>query len=151
MKTSATLSPTNLHSVPATILAQLGGNRFIAMTGACRFISDCDGLSFRVGSNSKVDCHDRRLKRRPDQSSSTAHTLSQRRIELRGQIGAAGGEKMRDIGVACHPRQDFHTLGERRDPLLVVRWRAGHEQPAAWFDPELLGERRTGVADRCQA
>lgn len=36
-----------------TILQQLGGNRFIVMTGAKSFIAHDDGLSFSIGRNSK--------------------------------------------------------------------------------------------------
>jgi hypothetical protein len=34
------------HAVPATILAQLGGNRFTMMTGAKNFTGSTDALSF---------------------------------------------------------------------------------------------------------
>lgn len=32
-----------------TILEQLGGNRFIAMTGARNFVGQADGLTFKIG------------------------------------------------------------------------------------------------------
>ena len=35
-------------TVAKTILAQLGGNRFVAMTGAKKLTSEADGLSFRL-------------------------------------------------------------------------------------------------------
>lgn len=37
--------------VPETILEQLGGNRFIAMTGARTFLADGNTLRFRLPSN----------------------------------------------------------------------------------------------------
>jgi hypothetical protein len=47
--------------VAQTILAQLGGNRFIAMTGARNLVSDahCErgSLSFKVGRNGKGVTH----------------------------------------------------------------------------------------------
>ena len=42
------------ESVSKTILQQLGGNKFIAMTGAHGFVSHgTKGVSFRIGTNSK--------------------------------------------------------------------------------------------------
>jgi hypothetical protein len=38
-------------SIAHEILNQLGGNRFIAMTGAKNLIGHPDGLSFRIGRN----------------------------------------------------------------------------------------------------
>jgi hypothetical protein len=38
-------------TVPKTILEQLGGNDFIALTGATAFISTEDSLTFRAGRN----------------------------------------------------------------------------------------------------
>ncbi|MFA7291893.1 MAG: hypothetical protein WC023_06550 [Rhodocyclaceae bacterium] len=40
-----------------TILQQLGGNRFCAMTGATNFVGREDGLSFKVGRNAKRVTH----------------------------------------------------------------------------------------------
>ena len=40
-------------SVGQTILAQLGGNKFCAMTGARSFSSDGKNLTFRIGRNEK--------------------------------------------------------------------------------------------------
>lgn len=34
-----------------TILSQLGGNKFLAMTGACNLIGSDNGLSFKIGRN----------------------------------------------------------------------------------------------------
>lgn len=42
---------TNL-TVANTILEQLGGNKFIAMTGAKNFVGDTDSLMFSIGRNS---------------------------------------------------------------------------------------------------
>lgn len=42
-----------MNTVAKTILAQLGGNRFVAMTGASSFAYSENALTFRVGSNSK--------------------------------------------------------------------------------------------------
>ena len=39
------------NEVAQTILQQLGGNKFIAMTGAKRFVAHEDGLSFSLGRN----------------------------------------------------------------------------------------------------
>jgi hypothetical protein len=41
--------------VAETILQQLGGNRFMAMTGACLFVADGDALRFRLPSNFAKD------------------------------------------------------------------------------------------------
>ncbi|WP_147307472.1 hypothetical protein [Mesorhizobium denitrificans] len=42
-----------MHTVPQTILAQLGGNRFTAMTGAYSFAGSADTLSFRIPQSNK--------------------------------------------------------------------------------------------------
>ena len=43
--------------VSTTILDQLGGNRFIVMTGAKNFIGSDNALSFKIGkNNSKANC-----------------------------------------------------------------------------------------------
>jgi hypothetical protein len=39
-------------TIAATIIDQLGGNRFIAMTGANRFYAFPDGVSFRIPTRS---------------------------------------------------------------------------------------------------
>lgn len=44
-------------TVAQTILQQLGGGRFIAMTGAKNFLGREDGLSFKIGSNAKRISH----------------------------------------------------------------------------------------------
>lgn len=44
-------------SVCTTILEQLGGNKFTVMTGAKFFIDLGDGVSMRIGSNSKKVTH----------------------------------------------------------------------------------------------
>lgn len=41
------------HEVAKTILAQLGGNKFVAMTGARDFCGGADMLSFRLPRNPK--------------------------------------------------------------------------------------------------
>lgn len=41
-----------MTQIAQTILEQLGGNRFIAMTGAKKLIAHEDGLSFKIGRNS---------------------------------------------------------------------------------------------------
>ena len=43
-------------SVARTILSQLGGNKFCAMTGAKNFIDTGDGLSMKIGRN-KTSSH----------------------------------------------------------------------------------------------
>lgn len=48
--------PTDL-AVANTILAQLGGNKFIAMTGAKDLTGRSEGLSFRIGRNAKSVTH----------------------------------------------------------------------------------------------
>jgi hypothetical protein len=40
-----------------TILAQLGGERFVMMTGATSFIGRADSLTFKLGSNPKRVTH----------------------------------------------------------------------------------------------
>jgi hypothetical protein len=47
----------NSNQVAQTILHQLGGSRFIAMTGSTNFTSDKDKLTFKVGSNPKGVTH----------------------------------------------------------------------------------------------
>lgn len=44
-------------SCARTILAQLGGNKFIVMTGAKNFIGSDNSLSFKIGANSKAVTH----------------------------------------------------------------------------------------------
>jgi hypothetical protein len=44
-------------NVAHTILNQLGGNRFLAMTGAKNLLGRPDGLSFKVGTNAKKVSH----------------------------------------------------------------------------------------------
>lgn len=40
------------NQVAETILKQLGGNKFIAMTGAKQFVDRGESLSFKIGRNS---------------------------------------------------------------------------------------------------
>lgn len=47
---------TNLK-VASEILRQLGGNRFIAMTGAKNFAADDNGMSFKIMRNSNKVTH----------------------------------------------------------------------------------------------
>jgi hypothetical protein len=42
-----------MNTTASTIYQQLGGSRFVAMTGAKHFVQDTDSLSFRVGRNAK--------------------------------------------------------------------------------------------------
>lgn len=44
-------------TVANTILAQLGGNRFIMMTGSKNLVGDKDSLAFKVGRNGKGVTH----------------------------------------------------------------------------------------------
>lgn len=44
-------------TVAKTILAQLGGERFVMMTGATNFVGGADSLTFKVGSNPKRVTH----------------------------------------------------------------------------------------------
>lgn len=46
-----------MSEVAATILAQLGGRRFIAMTGSKDFYGSPKALSFKVGKNPKRVTH----------------------------------------------------------------------------------------------
>ena len=48
-------------TIAKTILEQLGGNRFIAMTGSKNFIALENGLLFQVGSGAK--CGDKTVNR----------------------------------------------------------------------------------------
>ena len=52
--TTSTAAPT--PSIADTILAQLGGHRFIAMTGTNNFLADTRSLSFKLprGTNTKA-------------------------------------------------------------------------------------------------
>lgn len=45
------------HPVAHNILAQLGGNRFLAMTGASNLTGRADGLSFKIGRNASKITH----------------------------------------------------------------------------------------------
>jgi hypothetical protein len=47
----------NTLEVANTILAQLGGRRFITMTGSSNFTGRADGLSFKVGRGPKGITH----------------------------------------------------------------------------------------------
>lgn len=44
------------RAIAQTILSQLGGNRFIAMTGAKMFVADKNALIFRIPRANKVVC-----------------------------------------------------------------------------------------------
>jgi len=44
-------------TVAKTILSQLGGERFVNMTGATNFVGSADSLTFKVGSNPKRVTH----------------------------------------------------------------------------------------------
>jgi hypothetical protein len=46
-------------TIAQTILSQLGGNRFVAMTGAKNLLDHGNGLSFKVGRNPKGVTHAR--------------------------------------------------------------------------------------------
>jgi hypothetical protein len=48
---------TESQQVAKTILQQLGGNKFIAMTGAKNFGSSSKSLQFKIGRNSKSISH----------------------------------------------------------------------------------------------
>ena len=45
------------NEVANTILAQLGGRRFIAMTGSSNFLGDTKSLTFKVGRNAYKVTH----------------------------------------------------------------------------------------------
>ncbi len=45
------------NQVANTILEQLGGNLFVAMTGATNFLGREDGISFKIGRNAKGITH----------------------------------------------------------------------------------------------
>ena len=45
------------NNIPQTILQQLGGNKFIAMTGAKNFGTNGNDLSFKIGRNPKGFTH----------------------------------------------------------------------------------------------
>ena len=47
------MSTISTQEIARTILQQLGGNRFVAMTGAKNFGSTENSLSFKIGSNAK--------------------------------------------------------------------------------------------------
>lgn len=44
-------------TIARNILSQLGGNRFLAMTGASNLTSRPDGLSFKIGQNASKITH----------------------------------------------------------------------------------------------
>ena len=54
------------QTVAKTILAQLGGSRFVAMTGASSFTSDAKTLSFRIPSNNRKRIKGVRVELTPD-------------------------------------------------------------------------------------
>jgi len=47
---------TQTQQVAQTILSQLGGNRFIAMTGCSNFLSDTNSLSFKLPRGKATHC-----------------------------------------------------------------------------------------------
>lgn len=46
-----------MQNVASTILQQLGGNRFIAMTGAKNLMTNGDDLAFKIGRNAGKVTH----------------------------------------------------------------------------------------------
>jgi hypothetical protein len=48
----ATIGEHTMNTISKAILEQLGGNRFVAMTGAKNFVEGNNSLSFRIGRNS---------------------------------------------------------------------------------------------------
>lgn len=46
-----------MSQIAQTILQQLGGNKFVAMTGASNLLGSDNGLSFKIGRNQKGVTH----------------------------------------------------------------------------------------------
>lgn len=72
-------------SIAKTILEQLGGNRFIAMTGARDLVAHADGLSFRLPRGfAKNKCTHVRIKLTPaDLYDVTFQAYNARKLILR--------------------------------------------------------------------
>ncbi len=54
------------HSVASTILAQLGGNKFLAMTGASNLLDLGNGLQFKIGRGARDGITHARIVLRAD-------------------------------------------------------------------------------------
>jgi hypothetical protein len=71
-------------TVANTILAQLGGNRFIAMTGAKNLMGDKDSLQFKIGAGAKDRItHVRVLLSADDTYAVTFYRISGRGLDVR--------------------------------------------------------------------
>jgi hypothetical protein len=67
-----------MNNVAQTILSQLGGNRFCAMTGAKGFVYSANSLSFKVGRNAGKVTHVRVVLDASDTYSVTFFAISAR-------------------------------------------------------------------------
>lgn len=81
-------------TVGNTILEQLGGRRFIAMTGANSFTGRNDGLSFRLPSNSKDGANVVQITLTP-LDTYTFETFSLRRVK--GALKLTPKSKVEDV------------------------------------------------------
>ena len=87
--------------VARTILAQLGGNRFIAMTGSKQFAAGDNRLSFKVGSNPKKVTHFRVTLDSDDTYTVESLKWNGRKLEMQTLKSHSG--------VYCDMLQDLFT------------------------------------------
>jgi len=73
---------TDALQVANMIRAQLGGNRFAAMTGAHSFVGDTDSLSFQIGRNDKGVTHVRIVLDSSDTYAVTFYKYNRRTLKL---------------------------------------------------------------------
>lgn len=87
-------------TVATTILEQLGGGRFVAMTGSKNFVGSADALSFRIGSGAKNGINAARIVLTPADD----YTVTFLRIR---------GTKVVEVetreGIYCDQLQDVFT------------------------------------------
>jgi hypothetical protein len=90
--------------IAQTILAQLGGNRFIAMTGAKNLTSSDNALSFKIGRNSsRANCV--RIELTP----SDTYTMTFQRAARSKTQGFQIKEVEKIEGVYCDQLQSIFT------------------------------------------
>ena len=87
--------------VAQTILAQLGGKRFIAMTGSKNFVGSEKAISFKVGRNAKKVTHFRVTLDENDTYSVEFMKWNARALEMK--------TIKKSEGVYCDMLQDIFT------------------------------------------
>ena len=87
-------------TVAKTILAQLGGNRFVMMTGAKNLSGSADGLTMKLGRNAKSVSHVKiKLTAMDDY---TVEFLRVRKFEVKtvAKVEGVYAENLRDVFTA---------------------------------------------------